>query len=177
MTAEPWFALVAATAVAVTALVFARAALHKLWDFTSFTGFVADYGLLPEPLVKPVSAALVAAELAVVASTLVPSAHAVAAALAVVLFAVYAGAMAAAMRAGRDRVECGCGGAPQPLSWTLVARNGVLAAVAALGLFSAPAALDAAEAAAVLASGFALWVAFLLADQILANAAFVRLRP
>lgn len=35
-------ALLSATAGAFTALVFARAAWHKIADFTAFTGFVSD---------------------------------------------------------------------------------------------------------------------------------------
>ncbi len=177
MTETSWFALATASAVALTALVFARAALHKIWDFTSFTGFVADYGLLPERWVRPASATLVAAEVAVVLAMLVPPLQPAGALLGAALLLLYAGAMTAAMRAGRDRVECGCGGAPQPLSPTLVGRNALLAAIAGLGLFAEPSALDLAETSAALAGGFALFVFFLLADQILANAAFVRLRP
>ena len=55
-----WTSLVAASSTAFTTLVFARAALHKLGDFTTFTGFVADYQVVSERQVAPVSMALAA---------------------------------------------------------------------------------------------------------------------
>ncbi len=126
---------------------------------------------------KAASVALIVAEVAVVLSLLVPGFSALGGVLAAALLLLYAAAMAAAMRAGRPHVECGCGGAPQPLSATLIGRNAVLAAIACLAVLAEPAALDVGEVSAALAGGFALFVFYLLADQILANAAMVRLRP
>ncbi|MCB1331100.1 MAG: hypothetical protein KDK28_17370, partial [Maritimibacter sp.] len=51
------------------ALIFLRAVYHKTSEFTEFTGFVADYRILPETLVRPASFGLVAAEAAVVLGT------------------------------------------------------------------------------------------------------------
>ena len=53
--------LTSAAITVFTALIFARAAVHKLAEFTEFTGFVDDYRLIDERLVRPVSAAIVAA--------------------------------------------------------------------------------------------------------------------
>jgi hypothetical protein len=176
MTGADWLTLSAGGAVVFTALLFARALVHKLTDFTSFTGFVADYGLLPEGLVRPASMAVVAAEAAVVLGLLVPGASPAASLLAAAVLLGYAGAIASAVRSGRRWVECGCGGAAQPVGWPLVARNGVLAAIALVGAAGEPAALDLAEAAAVLVSGFALFVGYLLVEQILGNAAHAATR-
>lgn len=63
--------LVSATITVFIALIFARAAVHKAAAFTEFTGFVNDYHLVPERLVRPVSVGIVAAEVAAVALQLV----------------------------------------------------------------------------------------------------------
>lgn len=54
------------------ALIFLRAVYHMTSEFTEFTGFVADYRILPAALVRPASVALVAAEVAVVLGTVIP---------------------------------------------------------------------------------------------------------
>ncbi|WMT86641.1 hypothetical protein NO932_17340 [Pelagibacterium sp. 26DY04] len=167
--------LLAGTAGAFTALLFARAAWHKLSDFTEFTGFVADYELVPERLVRPVSAVIVAAETLVVLAFLVPGGAPVGALVAAALLLAYAGGMAINLNRGRDRIECGCGGAAQPLSWSLIARNGVLALFAATALL-APIALDLEGAIAAIGAGFTLWLGFVAVEQLLANAALFSLK-
>ncbi|MCC6734802.1 MAG: methylamine utilization protein MauE [Bauldia sp.] len=162
--------LLSATAAAFTALVFARAAWHKLADFTGFTGFVADYRLVPEAQVKAVSTGLVAAEVAIPLLLLVPATQAMGAVLAILLLGTYALAMGINILRGRTRVECGCGGAPTLLSPALLVRNAVLAAIAALVLVAAGRLqLSFGDAAAAVALGFMLWVAFLLAEQVISN--------
>ncbi|MGV8839764.1 MAG: MauE/DoxX family redox-associated membrane protein [Bauldia sp.] len=162
--------LLAATAAAFTALVFARAAWHKLADFAGFTGFVADYRLLPEARVRAAAAALIAAEVAIPLLLLVPATQAAGAVLAILLLGLYALAMGINLARGRTQIECGCGGAPTLLSPALLIRNAVLAGVAALVLVAAGGlGLSFWDAAAAVALGFTLWVAFLLAEQVLAN--------
>ena len=167
--------LLAAALTVFVSLIFARAAWHKLGEFTEFTGFVADYKLVPERLVGPVSLAIVGAECASVALQLVPNGRPFGLGIAVLMLLAYAGAMAINIRRGRTSIECGCGGAVQPLAWSLVIRNGLLAALglAALALPLGP--MNASDAVAAIASGFAVWVAFLLIEQILSNASIARL--
>jgi hypothetical protein len=95
--------------------------------------------------------------------------------LGMAMLGVYATGMAVNIRRGRTTIECGCGGAGQPLGWPLVIRNLVLMAIAAIGVATAPFSLDAGGAVAALASGFALWTGFILAEQILTNASVARL--
>lgn len=171
MTGADWLTLSAGGAVVFTALLFARALFHKVSDFTAFTGFVADYGLLPEARVMAASVLVVVAEGAIVAGLLVPGLAAAASVLAAAVLLGYAAAMASAVRAGRRWIECGCGGAAQPVGWPLVARNGVLAAIALVGAAGGPASLALGETVAVIVSGFALFVGYLLVEQILGNAA------
>ena len=162
-------ALLSATAAAFTALVFVRAAWHKLTDFTSFTGFVADYELLPPALVRPAAAALTATELAVPVAMLIPGGQMVGAVLAVVLLCLYAAAMGINILRGRTRIECGCGGAPNLLSPVLLVRNAVLAGVAAIPIAAGSGGLSFGGAAAAVFLGFLAWAFFILSEQVLAN--------
>lgn len=168
--------LVAATAATFTGLLFARAAWHKFSDFTAFTGFVADYDLVPEKQVRLASFGLAGLEGLVVAAMLVPGGNVLAAVVAIGLLGLYASGMAINIGRGRDRIECGCGGAVQPLSWQLVGRNITLIALAALCLIGSPYALSLGEAAAAVFSGFIVWVGYLLIEQIMATTAVMRLR-
>ncbi|WP_181702552.1 MauE/DoxX family redox-associated membrane protein [Chthonobacter albigriseus] len=163
--------LSAGTAVVFAALLFARALVHKLTDFTAFTGFLADYGVIPERFVTPASTMVLVAEAGVVALLLYPPTWSIGAALAALLLLGYGAAIASAVRSGRRWVECGCGGAVQPVSWALVLRNAILAAIAALGTLGHSSALSLGETIAVLAAGFAVFVGYILVEQILGNAA------
>ncbi|WP_035692896.1 MauE/DoxX family redox-associated membrane protein [Azospirillum halopraeferens] len=176
MTADGWTGLAAGTAVVFTTLLFARAALHKLWDFTAFTGYVADYRLVPDGLSRAAAMTALGAELLCVAALVVPGGQAAGSLLAVALLLGYAAAMGVNLLRGRDRIECGCGGAVQPLGRGLLVRNGALAAVAAVGLGGAPYALPAGAAVATLLAGATLWVGYVLVEQLLANAAYLRRR-
>lgn len=161
--------LLAATAAAFAALLFARAAWHKLSDFAAFTGFVADYRLVPEAQVKPVAAALVAAEVAIPLALVIPGTAIIGAALAIGLLGLYAAAMGINIARGRTSIECGCGGAPNLLSPALIVRNAVLAAIAGLVLLDPGIGLSFGNAVIAVALGLLLLACFVLAEQVLAN--------
>ena len=168
--------LAPATAIAFIALLFARAASHKVFDFTAFTGFVADYRLVPEAMARPLATLVAAAEIAVVLALIVPGGQATGALLAAGLLLAYAGGMAVNLRRGRDRIECGCGGAPQPLGWALVGRNLVLAAIAGAAASLPLSVPGLAGTLVVTLGGLTCFAAYLLAEQILANAAVIGIR-
>lgn len=168
--------LAPATAMVFIALVFARAAIHKIFDVTAFTGFVADYRLVPEAMVRPLALLIAAAEVAVVLALVVPRGQAAGALLAAVLLLAYAGGIAVNLRRGRNRIECGCGGAPQPLGWPMVGRNLVLAAIAAAAAGATPALPGLAGTLVVTLGGLTGFAAYLLADQILTNTALIGAR-
>jgi hypothetical protein len=115
------------------ALVLGAAALHKLRAPVRFRAALAEYRLLPARLEAAAARALPALESLAALGLLVPALARGAAALAGALFVGYGAAIGANLARGRREIDCGCsfGGARQPLSGALVARNGVLAALAA----------------------------------------------
>lgn len=151
--------LLVATAWVVALLL--HAALAKLADRPLFHQHLAAYGV-PEPLQPALVWALPLAE-ALCALGLVTPWRAPAAVGAAGLLVLYGGAMAWHRARGRS-LDCGCGGAPLPLSWALVARNAVLAGVALVAAWPAtPRALapaDVGVAAAALLLGTLLYAAF-----------------
>lgn len=175
MTPVSLSSMLTATITVFMCLLFARSAWHKLADFTEFTGFVADYQLMPERLVVPAAMAVIGGEVLVVLLQLFPGAQTFGLLLAIGLLSLYALSMGINITRGRTSIECGCGGAVQPLSWSLVWRNVVLVTMAAVAVAISPYRLDAGGAIAALACGFTLWTGFVLAEQILANASTARL--
>ena len=148
-------------------LVFLLAATQKMSHWRIFFGVVANYRLLPRAAVAPVAALLPPLEMIVglllLSAQILPWAEAVAAALLI----LFAGAMAINLHRGREHIDCGCGQSflKQTLSWTLVARNGVLAALllpslAPVGPLSMSAALTGAGA------GFGFFLLYLLLNTI-----------
>lgn len=162
-------ALFFASLMVLTWLVFLGALLHKLFDFAEFQGFVADYRLLPELLVKPAALVLVVLESAVVVLLPVAATRVIALAVAAGLLALYALAILANVRRGRTRVECGCGGAPQHLGAALVWRNLALAALALAALWGQPHLAHATEAGMAVLAGIFLWLMYRFFDQSHAN--------
>ncbi len=111
------------------ALVFVSAAIGKMRNWPIFQGVVANYRLLPQVLVVPVTYVLPPAEAAIGATLptglFTPWAEAAAA----LLLGVFAVAMGINLLRGRRHIDCGCfqGTLKQPLSWILVSRNALLA--------------------------------------------------
>ncbi len=162
-------ALAGAAATVFLGLVFLKALAHKLADFDPFTGYVAEYGLLPGAAVRAASVLLVAAEAFVVVGLFVPALHPFAVAVALGLLAFYAAAMALAVKQGRRGIDCGCGGPVQPVSMALVGRN---VAIALLGLpaLALDGGLGSGGIAAGAAVGLAFWAGLAVYEQILAVA-------
>jgi len=155
------------------ALVLGAAALHKVRAPGRFRAARAEYRLLPARLEGAAARALPALEALAALGLLAPASAPArgAAALAGALLVVYGAAIAVNLARGRREIECGCslGGARQPLSGALVARNGLLAALAAAAALPAgaraPLAFEWAIAALAAAAIAALYHA---ADLLLA---------
>ena len=122
------------------ALIFGMAALGKLRHRDEFVGLVANYQLVPEPLVPMVAWLVLALETVVVLSLATGVALAAGASLAVTLLCVFALAMTINLARGRPEIDCGCfqSALRQRLSVPLVVRNMVLT-VAVLPLIEAEA--------------------------------------
>lgn len=122
-----------------TALLFAAALAHKLWNFGEFTQTLAQYlrglrvaGAAPVSLI---AVAVLALEGVVVVACLAPGGRMLAAGLACATLLGYAAAMEINIRRGNTLLDCGCswGSARQPVSHALVVRN-LLLAVGALAM-------------------------------------------
>jgi len=107
------------------ALVFAAAAYHKLSGLRAFRDTLANYQLVPEILLWPMTAAIVAIESAVTVSLLWPAASTAAPTVAACVLAIYAVAIAINLLRGRSSIDCGCSGPAvrQSLSAGLIVRN------------------------------------------------------
>lgn len=152
-------------------LVFLHAAISKLRHRDILPGVVANYRLLPAPLVGPVAAALPLVEL-VLGAALLSGVSRLVVLPAVLLMWIFAAAMAINIGRGRRHIDCGCGRSQlrQPLSWLLVWRNLGLTLVALPRLLpsAAPTALELATA---ISAGAGLFLITLLFNAIGALAA------
>lgn len=135
---------------ACIATLLAHAALAKLADRSLFDAHLAAYGV-PDGLRAMAVWALPLAEAALALALLSPWRD-LAALGAAALLLLYGLAMAW-HRAQGHALDCGCGGEPLPLSWALVVRNLLLAAVAlAAGLPMLPRALGVGDFAVIAAA-------------------------
>ena len=121
------------------AALWLRAGWHKGRDPRAFRAALAEYRLLPAPLVPAAAALLGLAELALALALLVPAGAAAAAQASAALLLLYAAAMAINLARGRRDLDCGCTGpaAARPLGGELLARNALLAAVSLLAALPA----------------------------------------
>jgi len=165
-------AFAAMTVIASTTfmlLLFLSALWHKLADFQRFSGFVADYRLLPAAFAPFAAAGVATVEALTIALLALPATRPSGAVAAMTLLAVYAGAIAINAARGRTRLACGCGGADQRVGWALVVRNALLMLLALPAALFSPATQGAAQIAAGLAAGLLLWLFYHLSELLLAN--------
>jgi len=150
-------------------LVFLLAAAQKASHWRILSGVIANYRLLPRQMVAPAASLLPPVEM--IAAILLLSALAMpwAALVSIALLAVFAAAMAVNLLRGRGTIDCGCGQSflTQTLSWTLVARNAVLAALLLPSLVpTGPLALSAALTG--VGAGLAFFLLYLLLNALAA---------
>lgn len=167
-------------AALLLALIFARAALHKFGDAARFTGVLADYQLLPEGLagklarVLPVIEIVLAAGL--VAGAASPLLRTLSALAAIALLAIYAAAIGANLLRGRSWIDCGCGGAPESLSWWLVGRNTLFVSAGLLAATTPVPPVRWGGHAATVAIALLAFACIIGAEQALANDRLIRRR-
>lgn len=123
----------------VGAGVMLAGAVGKTAYFGEFREILTAYGLIPRYLVRPTSLFLLGAEFAAAAGVLVNRTTTVAALLAIGLLIVYSVAIALNLFRGRTSLPCGCGGkGSEPISLSLVIRNGALLGVFLIAVGSLP---------------------------------------
>ncbi|MVV48710.1 methylamine utilization protein MauE [Pseudomonas sp. PB120] len=169
MYVDPIFIIASALAISV---LLASAATHKLRAPARFAKQLADYQLLPDAVVRPVSRVIPVLELALAFALLVPVSRTCAALGAASLIALYAAAIGINLWRGRRDIDCGCAGPDQaqPLRPVLLLRNSVLVGVALL-TSALPAVRDLGffdGFVTVAASAVALLI-YAAADGLLAN--------
>ena len=164
--------LLAAASVAgrvCVGLVFLLAAAQKASHWRILSGVIANYRLLPRKMAAPAAALLPPSEMVIAILLLSGLVMPWAALASIALLAVFAAAMAVNLLRGRGAIDCGCGQSflAQTLSWTLVVRNGVLAALLLPSLVVAsPMALSAALTG--IGAGLAFFLLYLLLNALAA---------
>jgi hypothetical protein len=158
--------LLAAASVAgrtAVGLVFILAGVQKAMHWRILPGVIANYRLLPRWAAGPAASLLPPAELILAILLLSAQLRPWPALAAIVLLALFAAAMAINIRRGRGHIDCGCGESflRQTLSWTLVARNGLLVALLIPSLVMA-APMSMALALSGVAAGLSLFLLYLL---------------
>jgi len=157
-------------ATGILAVVFALALVHKLRGYPRFRASLEAYGLVPVRLLGIVAPFVVLLEMLAVLCLLLPAGPGPLPAFA--LLAVYTSAMLVNLLRGRSYIDCGCGDQPTPLSGWLVARNGLLMALA---WPHEPAAAHGSAGAWLLVVGIVLVaiIFYLTLEQLLANRGLV----
>ncbi|MEV6928530.1 MauE/DoxX family redox-associated membrane protein [Dactylosporangium sp. NPDC051485] len=123
----------------VLGIVFAVSALSKVRGraaWSRFTASVAALAPAPRTATRPLAAAVVAAEGAIVLALAAGPVAPVGFAMAIGLLAAFTAAIVRAYRRER-RVPCACFGSGRPVGPRHVVRNGILAAVGLAGLVTA----------------------------------------
>lgn len=161
--------MTAAATAAFVALVLARAAVHKAADPARFEGVLADYRLAPESVLPGLKMAIPLTEAACALALAIPVSRAAGAAAAAGLLLAYSVAMGVNLARGRREIDCGCGGAPEPLGWGLVLRNFAFAAALAPVIAGTGSALGLGGTLAAWVPALFALLAFGAGEQLLAN--------
>ena len=166
MTAVPGLGVVGLAGALGVGMIFTHAGISKLRHRELMAGIVANYRLLPEPLVVPVARALPVVELTL-GLALLAGGQRVAVLPAALLLLLFAAAMAINVRRGRTHIDCGCGRSQlrQTVSWPLVWRNLVLAALVLPRLLPAPG-TSGLDLATAIVGGASLFLMILLFNAI-----------
>ena len=154
--------------VGALALVLFAAAWHKLAQAEVFAAALQAYELIPVGAVVAAGRALPVLEAAIGIGLLVPLTRQPALIAFAALMLLYAGAMGVNLVRGRRQIDCGCGGESHPLSWALVLRNAVLAAVAlAISGPTSPRGIEWLDGVTLVAGVLAFYGLYLLFDELL----------
>ena len=178
---QPWTQLLAdpilgATASLLLVAVLGGAAWHKLLDRIAFRETLRDYQILPDAMVGPIALIVPFLELAACALLLLPRTREFGAFIAALLLAGYAVAIGLNLARGRTDIDCGCswGSQGQPISAWLIARNGILIALAAVAATAwSERSLGVLDGLVVLAAASFALLIYHASDRLIANHALL----
>jgi uncharacterized membrane protein YphA (DoxX/SURF4 family) len=147
-------------------LIFVTTGWAKVRHRALLEGVVANYRILPQRLVAPVARLLPGVEM-VTGVALIAGLGRVPALAATALLLAFAAAMAVNVRRGRLFIDCGCGLSHlrQHVSWALIARNGILAALLVPTWAITPT-LSGADVAIAAFGGIALFLTYQLFNAL-----------
>lgn len=169
---DPFVQLVATGAIGI---VFARAIVEKASNFVVYTATLRDYRLIPQAIAPFAAVSLFAAEIATLFMLVLPETRGAGALCAIGLLTIYGLAMSLALAAGRQEIECGCGGEGQIVSWALVARNVALIGLCALIVApEAPRNLSWLDHAQIVCAILVFWLALAIVEKTIESQAAVR---
>lgn len=164
-----------AAGMMLMAVLFAHAAWHKLAQGPQFQSTLQAYHLLPAALVAPASLLLAGLEALVPLGLMWPATRPVAMMLAALLLSGYGLAIAVNLLRGREHIDCGCGDETQTLSWALVVRNGLLAALAASCAVPASVrAMEGADIVTALLASLGFYGLYRVAEELIRQAGRLR---
>lgn len=158
------------SAAVFVALLFVRAALHKMSDASRFEGVMTDYRVLPENAVPFVARVIPWVELSVAGSLMVEVTRPFGAVLAAGLLSLYGAVMAMNLLQGRRLMDCGCDGEPEPITWSRVVRNVLLCGLVVPAAFGLAQGGSANVFLAALAAGCLAIVLWMGLEALIANA-------
>lgn len=151
---------------------FLMAGIHKISRPAYVKDIIVNYRIIPERVTPLVARLLPLVECAVGAGLLIPGLRAVAGWCVLGLLLLYTLAIAVNLFRGRDKVDCGCGGATQRqyLSKGLLLRNLLLAGAALLMVLLAPDVVPSViESAYLLPAIIFLAIFYQAANQLVMN--------
>ncbi len=165
----PWISSLHLSLLTFVILVFTQAALHKASDLRRFSGYVANYS----PKLEKVSFAIASGVLLVESGAIILSVTSrysqFGVGVMLLLLACYTTAMIISLKTHQGEIDCGCGGTPIIVSTKTIVRNSILGCLMLVILMTHYLPLTIIELTVSLCSGFALWLAYFLVEQLLHN--------
>ncbi len=155
--------------------IFARALWHKLKNFSLFRAELENYQLITFRLITPIAISLTMLEFLCVITLLNPQWQ-LPLLLGAILLSIYALAMTLNLVKGRYMIDCGCSGPLSSrshntrISWWLVTRNLLLAALAITATSATPRPLENFEYFLVIATTLCSLLILASLEQALNNA-------
>ena len=160
----------AAQAATFQAMLLAATAVHKAARWTHSRSVLRQFAGVPAVLAGPALGAATAAELAAGVLLMVPAYRTTGAVLAALIWTLYLALIVRAILQGRRDADCGCSFAPtsRPLGSFQIARNLVLASLAAFIAWASAFAGTVPTQGTFVLGGLALLALYGALDQVMA---------